>query len=214
MTNFYKEQLEIQEVSLKNKYFSVIESLLYVTGDPITLTSIASILEVPINYAEDLMKELIIKYKEDENRGLKIIKNKKEYQFVTKPENSQYIEKLLKTNVRQSLSQAALETLAIIAYKQPITRIEIEEIRGVKSDRAIYTLVDKGLIKESGKKEVVGRPNLYSTTDQFLKYFDFENIEELPELDSFDLEESEDNIKTELKYVALEKASENELEDK
>ncbi len=92
---------------------------------------------------------------------------------------------LLKTNIRQSLSRAALETLSIIAYKQPITRIEIEDIRGVKSDRAISTLVEKGLIKESGKKSVIGRPNLYATTDGFLKHFDFTSLGELPSLDNF-----------------------------
>lgn len=193
MSNEYREQIEIEEVSRKKIYYSIIESLLYVTGDPVSINTIASIIECSIDFTEIIMKDMIKLYKEDESRGLKIIKNNKEYQFVTKPRNSKYMEKLLKTNVRQSLSQAALETLAIIAYRQPITRVEIEEIRGVKSDRAIYTLLDKNLIKESGKKEVVGRPNLYSTTDVFLKYFDFGNIEELPDLESFNIEEDEPN---------------------
>ncbi|WP_040329309.1 SMC-Scp complex subunit ScpB [Clostridium ihumii] len=193
MSNEYREQIEIEEVSRKKIYYSIIESLLYVTGDPVSINTIASIIECSIDFTESIMKDMIKLYKEDESRGLKIIKNNKEYQFVTKPRNSKYMEKLLKTNVRQSLSQAALETLAIIAYRQPITRVEIEEIRGVKSDRAIYTLLDKNLIKESGKKEVVGRPNLYSTTDVFLKYFDFGNIEELPDLESFNIEEDAPN---------------------
>ncbi|GAA0124750.1 SMC-Scp complex subunit ScpB [Clostridium senegalense] len=191
MNNLHKEQLEIEEVSHKKVYFSIIESLLYASGDPISLSSIASIIECSVEYTEKLMKDIMKIYKEDESRGIKIIKNHKEYQFVTKPKNSSYIQKLLKTNVRQSLSQAALETLSIIAYRQPITRVEIEEIRGVKSDRAIYTLIDKNLIKESGKKDVVGRPNLYGTTDEFLKYFDFGNIDELPSLETFNVEEIE-----------------------
>ncbi|MGL4730364.1 MAG: SMC-Scp complex subunit ScpB [Clostridium sp.] len=203
MSNLDKEQLEIEEVSHKKIYYSIIESLLYVSGDPISLSTIASIIECSLDYTEKLMKDMMKVYKDDESRGLKIIKNHKEYQFVTKPKNSNYIQKLLKTNVRQSLSQAALETLAIIAYRQPITRVEIEEIRGVKSDRAIYTLIDKNLIKESGKKDVVGRPNLYSTTDEFLKYFDFGNIEELPSIESFELEESITEIEEEIKDIEV-----------
>ena len=99
-------------------------------------------------------------------------------------------------SVAFSLSRAALETLAIIAYKQPITRVEIEEIRGVKSDRAIYTLLEKNLIKESGKKEVLGRPNLYRTTDEFLKHFDFNNLNQLPELEDLvkDIEITEEDF--------------------
>jgi segregation and condensation protein B len=106
-----------------------------------------------------------------------------EYQLVTKPQNTNYLQKLLKTNTRQSLSQAALETLAIVAYKQPITRINIDEIRGVKSDRAVLTLLDRGLIKETSRLDVAGRPILYSTTDKFLVYFGLENLEQMPSLD-------------------------------
>jgi len=186
VSKYDNNQLEIEEVSHKKVYYSIIESLLYVSGDPLSVNTIASIIECSVDYTEKLMKELMKLYREEEVRGIKIIKSNKEYQFVTKPQNSDHIQKLLKTNVRQSLSQAALETLAIIAYKQSITRVEIEEIRGVKSDRAIYTLIEKNLIKETGKKEVVGRPNLYATTDEFLKYFDFGNIDEIPSLDSFE----------------------------
>ena len=117
------------------------------------------------------------------NRGIKVFKIDDKYQLGTKPENEKYIVKLLKTNQRQSLSQAAIETLSIISYKQPITRVEIEEIRGVRSDKAIQTLLEKDLIKESGRLEVVGRPILYGTTDNFLKQFGIEKLEELPVLE-------------------------------
>ncbi|MEG1798128.1 MAG: SMC-Scp complex subunit ScpB, partial [Clostridium sp.] len=143
------------------------------------------IIECTVNFTEQLLDEMIKIYDEDRSRGLRIVNINSEYQMVTKPKNSDQIQKLLKTNIRQSLSRASLETLAIIAYKQPITRIEIEEIRGVKSDRAITTLIEKSLIKESGKKDVVGRPNLYGTTEEFLKHFNFNNIEQLPSLDNF-----------------------------
>jgi len=105
--------------------------------------------------------------------------------LVTKPCNSEFIQKLLKTNTRKSLSQASLETLAIIAYKQPITRVEIEEIRGVKSDRAVYTLSEKKLVEESGRKNVPGRPIIYITTDEFLKHFDFHSLNEMPSFEDF-----------------------------
>ncbi|WP_346917333.1 SMC-Scp complex subunit ScpB [Clostridium sp.] len=167
------------------RYFSIIESLLYATGDPLEIDTLASILECSVEFATELLKVLEKVYERDESRGIKLICINKAYQLGTKPINSDHIQMLLKTNIRQSLSRAALETLSIIAYKQPITRIEIEDIRGVKSDRAISTLVEKGLIKESGKKNVIGRPNLYATTDEFLKHFDFTSLGELPSLDGF-----------------------------
>ena len=96
---------------------------------------------------------------------------------------------MLKTHQRPSLSQAAIETLSIISYKQPVTRVEIEEIRGVRSDKAIQTLLDKDLIKESGRLEVIGRPILYGTTDNFLKQFGIERLEELPALEDVQIDD-------------------------
>lgn len=185
MHNYDINQIEIDEVSNKKRYFSVIESLLFVSGEPLKLRNIASIIDCSEKFTKDLMKEFSEMFENDISRGIKIVKVNDAYQFVTKQENSAFVQSLLKTNIRQSLSQAALETLAIIAYKQPITRIDIEEIRGVKSDRAVYTLSEKKLIKESGRKEVPGRPILYVTTREFLKYFDLENLEQLPSLDTY-----------------------------
>ena len=121
---------------------------------------IASILECSESYTKEILEELRIEYNKEE-RGIKLVCINKMYQLVTKPENSDYIQKILKTNSRQSLSQAAIESLAIIAYKQPITRVEIDEIRGVKSESAIQRLLERNLIKECGRKEVIGRPILY-----------------------------------------------------
>lgn len=182
----------IEDREKYERYFSIIESLLYVTGEPLETETIVSILECSEEFAEKMMEKLAEVYEKDGSRGLKLMRVNKAYQLGTKPVNSDYVQMLLKTNIRQSLSRASLETLSIIAYKQPITRIEVEEIRGVKSDRAISTLVEKGLIKECGKKNVIGRPNLYATTDEFLKHFDFESLEQLPSLDMFMSEE--DNI--------------------
>lgn len=182
MKNNDINQLEIETLSTKKLYFSTIESLLFVSGEPLKLKDIAAIIECSLKFTEDLIGELMEEYKE-EKRGIKLIRINDSYQLVTKEENSDHVQKLLKTNNRQSLSQAALETLAIIAYNQPITRISIDEIRGVKSDRAVLTLVERSLIKEVGRLEVAGRPILYSTTEEFLKYFGLTNVGDMPSLE-------------------------------
>ncbi|OAA92239.1 SMC-Scp complex subunit ScpB [Clostridium coskatii] len=171
----------------KDEYFSIIESLLFVSGEPLTLKQIASIIKLSSKHTKDLLKDMTVKYRQ-KSRGIKILNNEDKYSLVTKTENSYYVEELLGNNSRQSLSQASLETLAIIAYKQPITRIDIDEIRGVKSDRAISTLVERKLIKENGRLSVPGRPILYGTTEEFLKYFGLENINEIPSIEEFHLD--------------------------
>ena len=175
---------------LMENYFSAIESVLFVHGDPISIKELSTILEESLETTLRLMNEFENLYNE-KNRGIKLFKVVDKYQLGTKPENEPYIVKLLKTNQRQSLSQAAIETLSIISYKQPITRVEIEEIRGVRSDKAIQTLLDKELIKEFGRLEGIGRPILYGTTDNFLKQFGIGKLEELPALEDMDEDEEE-----------------------
>ena len=185
MKKYKLEQLEIKEVSKKTLLYSIIESLLFVSGEPLKLKEISSIIECDINETKQILEEMISYFNSSE-RGIKIICINEEYQFATKSENNDYIQKLLKTNSRQALSQAALETLSIIAYKQPVTRIDIDEIRGVKSDRAISTLLEKKLISECGRLEAPGRPILYKTTDEFIRYFDITNLDSLPPLENFE----------------------------
>ena len=185
MNNFELGQVEFEEASKKERIKSIIESILFVTGEPLSLRDIAINLEMPPRYVEEVLNEMILDY-EASLRGIKLISIKGEYQLVTKSENSDYIQKLLKKNKRQSLSQASLESLAIIAYKQPITRIDIDEIRGVKSESAIQKLIEKNLIKESGRLDVPGRPILYSTTNEFLRQFELNDLKELPSLDLFE----------------------------
>lgn len=175
-------QIEMEQFSVKNRLISVIESLLFVSGEPIKIKEIASILECDVKFVKNLIEDMRTIYKE-ENRGITILEIEDSYCLATKKENSEFVQRLLKTNSRQSLSQAALETLAIIAYKQPITRIDIDEIRGVKSDRAVQTLLEKNLIKECGRLEVPGRPILYGTTEEFLKHFGLESLNEMPSLE-------------------------------
>ncbi|MHC1682607.1 MAG: SMC-Scp complex subunit ScpB [Clostridiaceae bacterium] len=185
MEKYSIEQFEISSEGAKEKYISVIESLLFVSGEPLKLKQIASILDIETTTTKNILDELNVLY-EEKNRGIKLININDEYQLVTKKENSSYIQKLLKVNSRQALSQASLETLSIIAYKQPITRVDIDEIRGVKSDRAVQTLTEKKLIKESGRLEVPGRPILYSTTEEFLRYFELETLEQMPSIKEFE----------------------------
>lgn len=173
----------LEEGRFDNKrYFSVIESLLFVSGEPLELSKIARILECSMDFANKIMSDMMKSYK-DSSRGINIINSDEKYSLATKNDNSTYVEKLIGSNSRQSLSRASLETLSIIAYKQPITRVDIDEIRGVKSDRAISSLMDKELIRENGRLDVPGRPILYSTTDNFLRHFGFENLNMMPELD-------------------------------
>ncbi|QCX32659.1 SMC-Scp complex subunit ScpB [Caloramator sp. E03] len=164
----------------------IIESVLFAAGDPVLIKDLAQIVGISEKRVEAIIEFLSEDYKA-ENRGLYIVRFNNKVQISTKPEYAAYVKKLVKQEGRQNLSQAALETLSIIAYRQPITRMEIDEIRGVRSDRAIATLIERGLIKENGRLDAPGRPILYCTTDDFLKYFGFKNIKELPELIEFNL---------------------------
>lgn len=177
-------QMEIKDVSKKNRFLSIIESLLFVSGDALNIKEIASIIDCSREYTKQLLENLQNEYKNDD-RGIMLRRINDDYSLVTKSYNSDYVQKLLKTNTRQGLSKAALETMAIIVYRQPITRIEIDEIRGVKSDKAIQKLVEKELVKETGRKNVPGRPIMYGTTDTFLKYFGLHDLKEMPILDEF-----------------------------
>jgi segregation and condensation protein B len=165
---------------------SIIEGLLFAAGDEgLEAKQIAAVLELDVKTVTELLQEMQLDY-DRQKRGIQIVEIAGGYQFTTRPEHAPYFQRLAQTPSRATLSQAALETLAIIAYKQPITRVEIEEIRGVKSDRAIQTLIGKQLIEETGRAEAVGRPILYGTTKAFLDYFGLNRIEELPDIQSFD----------------------------
>lgn len=193
MSSIDVTQYEFEEVSRKAKIKSAVEAMLFASGEPLSLKDLSHNLEIQAKALEEILKEMINDY-EDENRGIKLIAINDGYQLVTKVENSDFIQKLLKKNRRQSLSQASIESLAIIAYKQPITRIDIDEIRGVKSESAIQKLVEKNLIKDIGRLEVPGRPILYGTTDEFLRQFGLETLKELPSLDLYSDSETENSL--------------------
>ncbi|CAN7339811.1 SMC-Scp complex subunit ScpB [Rossellomorea sp. LjRoot5] len=161
----------------------VLESLLFAAGDEgLSLKQVCSVLEIEEQKAKDVLEDLKNDYENDSNRGIYIIEIAGTFQLVTKKTNADYLKKLVESPHVSFLSQAALETLAIIAYKQPITRTEIEQIRGVKTERPIQTLTSKGLVKEVGRAEGTGRAFLFGTTKEFLDYFGLKSIEELPPL--------------------------------
>ncbi|MEH7333784.1 SMC-Scp complex subunit ScpB [Neobacillus drentensis] len=162
---------------------SILESLLFAAGDEgLSLKQLAEVLEIDEIKANEIIEELKQEYDEDENRGIIVVQLAGTFQLATKKENAPYLKKLVDSPNNSTLSQAALETLAIIAYKQPITRAEIEEIRGVKTERPLHTLVSKALIKEVGRAEGTGRAYLYGTTKEFLDYFGLKSVDELPKL--------------------------------
>ncbi|MBQ5695129.1 MAG: segregation/condensation protein B [Clostridium sp.] len=193
VSNIDVKQYEFKELSRKSNIKSAIESMLFVSGEPLSLRDLSNNLEVKDKVVEEIIKEMMTEY-EDQSRGIRLISINGAYQLVTKSENSDFVQKLLKKNKRHSLSQASIESLAIIAYKQPITRIDIDEIRGVKSESAIQKLVEKGLIQDIGRLEVPGRPILYGTTDEFLRQFGLETLKELPSLDLYNDEESKNSM--------------------
>ncbi len=158
----------------------VLEGILFVVGDEgITLNQICEILNVNIEEAKNLLVELKKSYDED-NRGVRISYLGDAFKLTTKKEHKEYYRKLVENPESNTLSQAALETLAIIAYNQPITRVEVDQMRGVSNTQMIRKLVAKGLIKESGKSTMPGRPNLYVTTSEFLDYFGLSSLSDLP----------------------------------
>lgn len=164
-----------------DKIKGVIEGLLFISGDEgIEARQLAEIVELPEETVVDLIEDMKADFRRN-GRGIQIVEVARAYQLTTLPEHLPYFEKLATSPSQSTLSQAALETLAIIAYKQPITRSEIEEIRGVKCEKALNTLLSKQLIREAGRAEGVGRPILYATTKEFLEYFGLRHLEDLPE---------------------------------
>ncbi|WP_078380122.1 SMC-Scp complex subunit ScpB [Sutcliffiella halmapala] len=173
------------------KWKSIVESLLFAAGDEgLTLKQLTTVLEIDERVVLDVISSLKDDYQAPD-RGIAIIELAGTWQLTTKKEHSTYLKKLVESPVTQSLSQAALETLAIVAYKQPITRTEVESIRGVKSERPLQTLAAKALVKEVGRAEGTGRAILYGTTREFLDYFGLKDIKELPPL-SVSVEDSEE----------------------
>lgn len=175
---------------------AVLESLLYVAGDEgLTKEELARILENSNEEINTLVLELTNDYK-NENRGLEVECYGDRVKIITKKEYSQYLKKMFSEETSENLSPSALETLAIIAYNEPITRLMVDEIRGVSSAHIIRKLVFKNLVKDLGKSELPGRPMLYGVTEQFLDHFGLSSIEDLPKLEVKEKEEETQDLFT------------------
>lgn len=172
------------------KIKSVIEAILFAAGRVVNVNELVSALEVNsediVNIIESMKQEF-----EEQNRGIQIIKVNNGYQMCTKTEYYEYIYPIFDKRNKPNLSNAALETLAIIAYNPKITRAEIESIRGVNSDATIYKLLEYNLIEDAGKLDAPGRPTTYRTTENFLKMFGYSNQDELPELPRYKMDENQ-----------------------
>lgn len=161
----------------------IIEAMLFTHGDALPLSKICDALELDKATVIDILEKMSVKYREAD-RGIQIRKIKDSYQFYTKQEYYQYISKIYIKHSSQVLSNAAFETLAIIAYNEPATKAAIEQIRGVSCDSSIAKLLERNLIREAGKLDAPGRPLLYETTEEFLRCFGLSDISELPPVDT------------------------------
>lgn len=171
-----EEQSTLSIATLKK----ALECMLFVSPQPLSMKHVAKSLDLDEEEVDRIMNDLRLDYADS---GLHIIRIAGGYQMCTRPEFSEYISALLKPE-RTRLSQAALETAAIVAYKQPITQPEVEAIRGVNSDGVLKTLMDRSLVKQAGRRETAGRPMLYTVTDEFLNYFGINDLTELPDIDA------------------------------
>ena len=160
----------------------IVEAILFVTGNAVEKKEICRAMELTEGELEETLDALESGYDFD-RRGLRLLRFGAHVQLATRPDYAPYVEKLLQPVQKQSLSQAVMETLAVIAYRQPVTKAEIEQVRGVKCDYSLATLMNKQLIQEVGRKDTLGRPILYGTTDAFLRHFCIASLSELPEID-------------------------------
>jgi len=185
---------------------SILEALLFINERPIEVGELTEVLEVSRKETEVALEELSLEYKE-RSSGICIVKVAGGYQMCSAPDNEAWVKKMYQERSKQKLSTASLETLAVIAYKQPVTRVEIEAIRGVNVDGVARKLSELGLVKIAGRKDVIGKPFLYITTRKFLEYFGINSLKDLPKLEEFAALAGGDKINTEVETDKVETAS-------
>lgn len=195
-----EDNKRMDEMEIK-KLQGVIEAILFTMGESVELERIAAAIEHDEETTRKLINGLMDQYAE-EGRGIRIIELDRSYQMCTKKEMYEYLIRIAKQPKRYVLTDVLLETLSIIAYKQPVTKLEIEKIRGVKSDHAVNKLVEYGLVEEVGRLDAPGRPLLFGTTEEFLRRFSVQSLDELPTLDPVRMEqfkeEAEDEVQLKL----------------
>lgn len=178
-------------MAIQKSIKSALESMMFTWGEPLAAKQAADVLDISKDEAIEHFRALASEY-EQEGRGIVIREVNGAFQFATREENADYVRRLCTPIKSKKLTQSALEVLAIIAYKQPVTKGEMEAIRGIKCDRVVEGLASKGLIQEVGRSNAIGRPILYGTTDTFLKNFGFTSLKELPEIEDIESVLTED----------------------
>ena len=201
MTDNLEKEVCAQENSVP-KIKAAIEAVLFTMGDSVEASRLAQALELPEEELHEIIAKMMSVY-EEEDRGIRIIRLENSYQLCTKKEYYDTLIRIARIPRKISLTDVLLETLAIIAYKQPVTKLEIEKIRGVKSDHAVNKLVEYELVSEIGRKDAPGRPILFGTTENFLRHFGVDSVDDLPAIDplrrvDFKLE-AEKEVETKLK---------------
>ena len=194
-----------------DKTKSIIESILFSAGRVVESKELMAILELSNEDVDTILQNMKIEF-DEQNRGIEIIKVDNGYQLCSRKEYYDYIYPIFDNRAKPNLSAAALETLSIIAYNPKITRAEIEQIRGVNSDGTIYKLLEYNLIEEAGRLDAPGRPTLYTTTKEFLKMFGISNLDELPELPRYKIDENEQIVIDEIIEEREEENKENNQE--
>lgn len=182
----------------EKRYEAIIEAILFTMGESVELEKIASAIELDKKETKKILEQMM-KHYEDDSTGLQIIELNGAYQMCTKSEMYEYLIKIAKQPKRHALTDVLLETLSIIAYKQPITKVEIEKIRGVSCDHAVNKLVEYNLVCELGRLDAPGRPLLFGTTEEFLRSFGVHSIDELPTLNPVQIEEFKQEAEEEMK---------------
>ncbi len=172
----------------KQRLFSALESVLFVAGEPLPKAEIARVFELTPIELDAALTEFEA-FLASSGRGLRLFATRETVQLVTAPENNEWLVKLLAPPQEKNLSDSMMETLSVIAYRQPVTRADIEAVRGVRCEYAVSQLLKQGFIKELGRKDVVGRPMLFGTTDAFLRRFGLHSIDELPPMPQTEEEE-------------------------
>lgn len=183
----------------KSKIESIVESILFFAGEAVPCKQLAEIIDIDQESVNLAIKQLNESYTQD-NSGILITQIDDSYQMCTSVGNAAYIEKYLQKPIKKFLTQPLIETLAIIAYSQPITKVQIEDIRGVRSDHTISKLIEYNLICEVGRLNIVGKPILFGTTDEFLRHFGFKNLDEMPRVKEELIEHFKLEVQQEIDY--------------
>ncbi|MBP3459027.1 MAG: SMC-Scp complex subunit ScpB [Lachnospiraceae bacterium] len=182
----------------KEKMKAVLESILFTMGESVDASRLSQVLEIPVKEVNDLLKEMKEEYDQAEDRGVTLMELDGAYQMCSKTEMYEWLIRIASSPRKYTLTDSLLETLSIIAYKQPVTKIEIEKIRGVSCDHAVNRLLEFDLIMEVGRMDAPGRPLLFGTTEQFLRSFGVTSLEELPQMNTDRIEEFREQAEKEV----------------